>query len=268
MNKLENMMLAHLLKLKNHNISAVKISFEDEWLTGELAQIITSISMRAGVDVAIKIGGCEARRDLHDAKVLGAAKVVAPMIETPYSLKKFVEAVNIIYPIQEWHDTKFVINIETMTGFKNLIEMMNQEESKIISWITLWRVDFSWSIWQDRSYCNSDEMLEIAKNICEICRSNNKSFCLWWAISDKAINFMHSLPIDVFNTFETRNIVFDAKKALEDEKLDDALITAMEFELAWMQRKHEFYDRIANAEISRIEMITKRVEAAKNASLS
>jgi hypothetical protein len=57
--------------------------------------------MRAGVDVAIKIGGCEARRDLHDAKVLGAAKVVAPMIETPYSLKKFVEAVNIIYPIQE-----------------------------------------------------------------------------------------------------------------------------------------------------------------------
>jgi hypothetical protein len=79
---------------------------------------------------------------------------------------------------------------------------------------------------------------------------------------------MYSLPIDVFNTFETRNIVFDAKKALEDEKLDDALITAMEFELAWMQRKHEFYDRIANAEISRIEMITKRVEAAKNASLS
>ena len=267
MNNLEKSMFDYLIKLKNHNIVAIKISFEDEWLTWELAQIITSISMRAWVDVAVKIWGCEARRDLHDAKVLGAAKIVAPMIETPYSLKKFAEAVNVIYPGHEWHDTKFIINIETITWYENLIKMLELEESKIISWITLWRVDFSWSVWKDRAFCNSYEMLEIAKNMCEICRSNNKHFCIGWAISDKAVDFMRSLPLDVFNTFETRNIVFDAQKTLSDEKLDEALIIAMEFELAWMQRKREFYGKIADAEVSRIEMITQRVESAKNALL-
>ena len=108
MNKLERQMLDYLKQLKQHNISGIKISFEDEGLTGELAQIITSVSMRADVPVAIKIGGCEARRDLHDAKVLGADKIVAPMIETPYSLKKFVEAKNAVYHAdEEWDTTEY-----------------------------------------------------------------------------------------------------------------------------------------------------------------
>lgn len=261
MNILERQMFDSLQNLKKHNISGVKISFEDEGLTGELAQIITSITMRAGVPVAIKIGGCEARRDLHDAKVLGADKVVAPMIETAYALKKFVEAKNAVYYADEGHDTKFIINIETITGYNNLADMMRQPEANQIDGITLGRVDFSGSLGKDRNFCNSPEMQEIAQNIAQMARLNNKKFCIGGAISGAALDFMRTLPKDVFHSFETRNIIFDAQSALQDKDLNAALTHAMGFELAWMQRKRQFYGKISNAESARIEMISQRYVA-------
>ena len=76
MNTTEQKMYDFLVDLKkNHHIAGIKISFEDEGLTGELAQIISSIAFKAGVAVSMKIGGCEAKRDMHDAKVLGVDKI-------------------------------------------------------------------------------------------------------------------------------------------------------------------------------------------------
>lgn len=76
MNTTELKMYDFLRDLKeNHQIAGIKISYEDEGLTGELAQIISSIAFKAGVHVSVKIGGCEAKRDMHDAKVLGRIKL-------------------------------------------------------------------------------------------------------------------------------------------------------------------------------------------------
>ena len=159
MNTLETKMYDFLVDLKeNHKISGIKISFEDEGLTGEMAQIITSIAFKAGVHVSMKIGGCEAKRDMHDAKVLGVDKIVAPMIETPYALKKFVEATHSIYSDDERQNTKFMVNIETIGGYNNLKEMMQIPEAKEILGITLGRVDFSGSLGKDRSFVNSAAM--------------------------------------------------------------------------------------------------------------
>lgn len=263
MNILERQMLDSLKELKQYNISGVKISFEDEGLTGELAQIITRITARADVPVAVKIGGAEARRDLHDAKVLGADVVVAPMIETPYSLKKFVEAKNAVFHADEGYDTKFIINIETITGYKNLFEMMHLPEAAQIDGITLGRVDFSGSVGKDRKYCNSPEMLDIAQQIANVSRTYGKRFCIGGAISGEAVDFMRQLPQDVFHSFETRNIIFDAQKTLQDANINKALTIAMGFELAWMRRKSEFYGKLANAEQARIEMISKRYASQK-----
>ena len=263
MNILERQMLDSLTELKQYNVVGVKISFEDEGLTGELAQIITNIASRANMATAVKIGGAEARLDMHEAKVLDANIVVAPMIETPYALKKFIEAKNSIFQSDESYDTKFVINIETITGYKNLFEMMHLDEAKQLHGITLGRVDFAGSIGQDRQYCNSPEMLHIAQQVANLARTYNKKFCLGGAISGEALDFMRKLPMDVFKTFETRNVVFDAQKSLYDKNINKALVVAMGFELAWMQRKREFYGKISKAEEARIEMISKRYAIQK-----
>ncbi len=259
MNNTELEMYNFLKDLKeNHKIVGIKISYEDEGLTGELAQIISSIAFKAGVAVAIKIGGCEAKRDLHDAKVLGADKIVAPMIETAYAMKKFVQSTHAVYSDDERAHTKFMINVETITGFNNLEEMMNTSEASEIYGFTLGRVDFSGSMGKDRSFINSPEMENIATQMAQIAQKHHKKFFMGGGVSAASLGFFKTLSQDVFASFETRNIIFDAAYSLKDERIEEALTKAMGFELAWMKRKKEFLGYQANAETDRIEMITDR----------
>jgi len=259
MNSTEQKMYNFLVDLKeNHHITGIKISFEDEGLTGELAQIISSIAFKAGVHVSMKIGGCEAKRDMHDAKVLGVDKVVAPMIETAYALKKFVEATHSIYTDDERENTKFMVNIETIGGYNNLKEMMQIPEAKEILGITLGRVDFSGSLGKDRSFVNSPEMEQYAMNMAQIAKENGKKLFIGGGVSAASLDFFRKLPADVLASFETRNIIFDAQYSLNDPLIEHALVKAMGFELAWMQRKKEFYGHLSNAEAKRIAMIEER----------
>lgn len=255
----EKQMLNALVDLKeNHNIAGVKISYEDEGLTGDMAQIINAIALKAGVPVSVKIGGCEARRDMYDAKLLGASKVVAPMVETAYAMKKFVEAAHSVYTDEEYSDTKFMVNIETITGYKNLPQMVATEEFKEINGIVLGRVDFSGSMGRDRGFVNSEEMQKIAIDMANIAQAHGKKFLIGGGVSADSLAFFRKLPAVAFSSFETRNIIFDASYALQDKNISHALIKAMGFELAWMRRKNEFYGHLSNAEIRRIAMIEER----------
>ena len=264
MNKYEKNMFDLLKDLKeNHHVKGIKISFEDEGLTGELSQIIASIAYKAGVAVSMKIGGCEARRDMHDAKVLGVNKIVAPMVETPYALKKFVEASHVIYSEEEYADTKFMVNIETITGFNNLEAMLQIKEAQDIYGIVLGRVDFSGSMGKDRSFVNSEEMMSYAEKMALLAQKYNKKLFVGGGVSGESLNFFHKLPKEVLECFETRNIIFDAQYSLADVKIEQALTKAMGFELNWMQCKKEFYSRLANSETKRIAMIEERYNKQK-----
>lgn len=77
-------------------------------------------------------------------------------------------------------------------------------------------------------------------------------------MSAASLEFFRKLPQDVFYSFETRNIIFDAQYSLKDPNIEEALTKAMGFELEWMKRKKEFFGYQANSETKRIEMITER----------
>ena len=91
MNRTERKMLEILKELKNeHNVLAVKAEFEAEGSrTDELVKLNEIVS-RADMNLFIKIGGCEAVRDLDQCKLLGARGIMAPMIESPFAMKKLV----------------------------------------------------------------------------------------------------------------------------------------------------------------------------------
>lgn len=182
------------------------------------------------------------------------------MIETAYALKKFVEATHSVYSEDERQHTQFMVNIETISGYNHLAEMMALPEAKEISGITLGRVDFSGSLNRDRRFVNSEEMKTYALNMARLAGENGKKLFIGGGVSAASLDFFRQLPQDVLACFETRNVIFNASYSLNDAQIERALVKAMGFELAWMQRKKEFYGHISNAETQRIAMIEERYQ--------
>ena len=101
--------LKNLAKL---GIVGIKQSFEDEGALQQDVLTMRRITEQAGVDLSVKIGGCEAKTDIQFCKTIGVNKLVAPMIETPFALTKFIESVADI------NDMKFYINILSIYAIK------------------------------------------------------------------------------------------------------------------------------------------------------
>ena len=96
MNLLEKKMVETLLDLKeNHHVLGIKAEFEAEGTRLEEALRLKEVVTKAGLDLTIKIGGCEAIKDMYDARTIGVAAIVAPMIETPYAKEKLTARENL-----------------------------------------------------------------------------------------------------------------------------------------------------------------------------
>ena len=264
MTKIENEMLKVLKDLKeNHPLAGLKLSFEDEGALEAEALRFKSIADQAGVPISLKIGGCEAKKDMHDARVLGVRRIVAPMIESAYALKKFVQATRSVFPEDELKEMSFFINLETIQGYKNLDEMLATEEAKALSGVVLGRVDLIGSMGLERSEINSEPVFNIAKDILTKVKAKGLKTLMGGGVSSSAMPFFKALPEGCLDVFETRNVVFDAQKTLKDKNLEKALLKAVHFELLWMRSKSGFYDRIATSEKTRISMIEERYTKMK-----
>src|SRR3990167_260270 len=116
MNILEKKMVAVLQDLKeNHNVVGVKAEFEAEGTRLEEAMRLKEVVSKAGLDLTIKIGGCEAIKDMYEARVIGVSRIVAPIVETPYALKKYLAATKLVFSAEEREEVIFLVNIETIT---------------------------------------------------------------------------------------------------------------------------------------------------------
>src|SRR3972149_2496772 len=118
-------MVQQLQDLKeNHSVTGVKAEFEAEGTRLEEAIRLKEVISAAGLGLTMKVGGCEALRDMYEARVIGVDRVVGPMVESPWALHKFVEACLMAYPEEEQDEVLFCVNIETVTGAKNLGAML------------------------------------------------------------------------------------------------------------------------------------------------
>lgn len=259
MNILERRMYDLLREMKeSYNLSGIKISFEDEGLTMDQAQNISSIAYKAGVEVSMKVGGAEAKRDIRDAKILGVNKIVAPMIESSYALKKFTDAVSKIYTEDEMNDTHFMVNIETITGFKNAESMLTSPHAQKLSGFVLGRTDFVGSMGEKKSFVNSDAMFKIASDFSTMCKNAGKKLFVGGNVNSESINFFQRLDKIHLNGLETRNIIFN-RDVLYLNGVNVAIEKALNFESLWLQAKDKNYETILNEDKRRIEDIQSRL---------
>ena len=107
-----------LEKIKKFGCVGIKISFEDEGALINEHIIMSHLTSSIGLDLAIKIGGCEAKRDIVDCITLNCTSIVSPMVESRFSLCKFIKS------CQEYKvEQKLGFNLETINSYNNLNEL-------------------------------------------------------------------------------------------------------------------------------------------------
>jgi HpcH/HpaI aldolase/citrate lyase family len=265
-NKIERQMRDILQNLKdNYGVVGIKAEFEAEGTRIDELLRLADVTRSAGLSLTMKIGGCEAIRDLLEVKQIGVKYVIAPMVETAYAASKYVAAKNSVFPPSEEWDTEFLLNAETITGFENMnaiaeaISVENGADGLVFG-----RVDFTGSLGWPRSSIDEQRTTDYVLAAAEVCKKFNKQLVVGGGVSHSSIDSLRQIREVRLDRFETRKVIFDANTAL-DLDIEAGLVEAVHFELLWLENKRDYYRDISLEDDARIKMLSARFADLKAA---
>jgi hypothetical protein len=265
MNKTERQMVEILTRgREKFGIVSVKAEFEAEGTRLEELLRLVDVARASGLPMTVKIGGCEAIRDLLEAKQIGVRYIVAPMVESAYAASKYVAAKNLVYSKDEQQDTDFLFNMETITGYENRESLIAAiSEPNGANGVVFGRVDFVGSMGWARDLINKQQTTDFAVETARLCKKADKQLVMGGGVSIESIDAIRQVHAVRLDRFETRKVVFDAGKALAAD-IEEGLVDAVHFELLWLLNKRDYYNGIGNEDTKRIEMLESRWEELKS----
>jgi 2-keto-3-deoxy-L-rhamnonate aldolase RhmA len=266
MNKYEAQMVEILSDLKaNYGVLSVKAEFEAEGTRMDELLRLVDIARSAQLEITVKIGGCEAIRDLLEAKQIGVQNIVAPMVESAYAASKFVSAKNLVYSREESNGVKFLTNLETQLSLENvesIIDAIGMEAG--LNGLVFGRVDFVGSRGLDRAEVNSASVEEAVSFVASKLKEANLELVVGGAVSKESLPFLRKVAEIHLSRFETRKVIFSSG-SLNVSEIEKGLLNAVHFELLWLLNKKEYYGQIHREDDKRIEMLESRWNILKNA---
>jgi len=242
--------------LKEMGCSGIKVSFEDEGALHNEIISMRNLTTSVGLELSVKIGGCEAKREIVDCIDLNCDTIVAPMIESKFALNKFFKSLDAYK-----YDKKRGFNLETIKAYENLEELSTLFNK--VDFVTVGRVDFAGSLNKDRDFVDSPEMFEMVEKVFKKAREENTMCYMGGAVSINSKDFIERLiEQKLLDKFETRYIIYDVK-SIDIKDLDKLLYWGNVFEVEWLKFINARYMLHANKDVKRIQMIEERIAANK-----
>jgi hypothetical protein len=259
MNQIERQMRDILQEGKDSfGVVSVKAEFEAEGTRMDELLRLVDIARAAGLPLTVKIGGCEAIRDLFEAKQIGVRYIVAPMVETTYALEKFISAKNLVFDEDEQQDTHFLFNMETITAFEQRLPMIRiGAKPQGANGLVFGRVDFLGSMGRGRNDINNDDITRRIVEVGSLLKENNLDLVVGGGVSIDTLETLRTIASSYLTRFETRKVVFTGE-AVTLPDIERGLLNAVHFELLWLMNKRDYYGRITREDSRRIEMLESR----------
>lgn len=256
MNREERTMLDSLLELKEvYGVYGIKAEFEAEGARMDELISLRELILHADLKFITKIGGCEAVHDMQQCKILGATGIMAPMIETPFAMSKFVAAAKRVYG-DEICSVEWIINAETKTCHANY-EGILESGKGFLNAVTVGRSDLSASMGIDRKDIETKPVFEATRDLLVMSRKAGHTTNFGGNIGKESIPFIIGLS-DVSERFETRKVVITMDK--DEKKLEKAIHKALNFELLWLLNKKNYYTRLSAEDEARIVRMKTQLE--------
>jgi hypothetical protein len=240
----------HLAFLKReHSLVGIKggteveaQSFEEIWFMRRISKGI--------VPLTVKIAGPEARNDIEFMLAAEIDCILAPMVESAYSLKNFVATMAALDPKRQ---SELAVNIETITAWRNLKEMFDSPAFAAIRQVTVGRSDLSGSMGLD---VDDDEVTRISDAIVMAAQLRGKRTSIGGQVSsENALLVKKNLKADTINT---RHMAVD----LASESIAEDVAAALLWEKEYYLALKEYFPSRRSFYMSRIASIEERAAAA------
>jgi len=239
------------------HLKSIKAEFEAEGTrTDELLRLL-DVTRTCNVPLTLKIGGCEAVKDLYEARQFGAQYIVAPMIESDYALSKFCDTVHKVYPDDEVADVDFLFNVETIQAFNSLEKILDVAiNSQVIAGVVFGRTDFAGSL-GIKGDVQNERVTEYMQKVAFTTSKTRLDLVVGGAISIDSIPELTRVAQYRLTRFETRKVVFDGR-CLSSTDLVESLLDAVHFEILWLLNKSDYYGSLHREDEFRIRQLESR----------
>ena len=242
---------------EEYGVLSIKAEFEAEGTRKDELIILREFVYEANLGMIIKIGGCEAVRDLEECKLLDATGVMAPMIETPFAMQKFKKA--FVKVFGESAKLERIINAETKTCLQYFDEILHEGKG-FLTGITVGRSDLSASMGIDRADIESSPIFAATSLFMQRARRDGLVCNFGGNIGAQSVPFIQKIH-PLADRFETRKVVMPA--GTDEIRLKKTIYHAIEFEKEYLQFKAEYYNLMANEDSERILRLENQLELLK-----
>ena len=252
--------IENLKKLKKVNVSAVKQSLEDEGVSYEDLILMKKITQKAGLDLNVKIGGCEAKNDIFFCEWLNVKGIVAPMVESPYALRKFLQT------ISNKNKQKLYVNLESIQAFNNISKILKQRNLKRLTGVVIGRSDLAGSLNLEKKEVDSKRIFNLVHTVLKKIKKKNLIIKMGGSLTANSKDFIYKLyKKKILDKVETRNIEIKLNNYVLNN-FEDIINSVFMFELEWLKFKQKNQKKkkikLKNDNFERIKILKKRFKSS------